>query len=428
MGVGKILHPMLIPLREVPRPMAAEASPGTNQRLTLDHSSFEKLLAAAWVLQCLQDQLHNSQLGRDETIANPVKVQKEIESASPVSHPVAEPMLQPLPKVSETDSKHDSINVRPKDNEIFPDQIDTPKPVETGMLYFDAAEDAAKIEAVESQKNLRSEDPATPDPVNAPRAASLTNRARVHNHKWATPRAALGNVLTSLSRGLDGCMNLLPTFRVNLSLRDLRAVAIAMPIWLLSLVAAVLFLAVWRHGSFQSAQSTSTPTPPTVEASVRHNSPILASAATATSTAKPLSTEVKRTNHESQHSRTVTSLEVSHQHITDPTALSAVEQLSRYEIPGLRRRAKYGDESAAFTLGMAYEVGHSVPQNCVEAARWVATAAEAGDVAAQYNLGLRYRDGDGVPANRAESEKWLRRAATRKNRQAKQALRMLASR
>jgi uncharacterized protein len=105
-----------------------------------------------------------------------------------------------------------------------------------------------------------------------------------------------------------------------------------------------------------------------------------------------------------------------------------VQQLSRYEIKGLRRRAQYGDESAAFTLGMAYEVGYPVPQSCVEAARWVTTAAEAGDAAAQYNLGLRYRDGDGVPANSAESEKWLRQAAVHRNQQAKLALKILASR
>jgi len=114
--------------------------------------------------------------------------------------------------------------------------------------------------------------------------------------------------------------------------------------------------------------------------------------------------------------------------VTDPATLSVVQGLSQHEISGLRRQAKYGDASAAFTLGMAYEVGRHVPQNCAKATRWVTTAAEAGNAAAQYNLGLRYRDGDGVSANRAESEKWLRKAATHRNRQAKLALKMLASR
>ena len=104
-----------------------------------------------------------------------------------------------------------------------------------------------------------------------------------------------------------------------------------------------------------------------------------------------------------------------------------VQQLSRYEINGLRRQAKYGDDSAAFTLGMAYEIGRYVHQNCAEAARWVRTAAEAGNASAQYNLGLRYQTGDGVAVDRTEAEKWLRKAAHR-NREAKLALRMLASR
>jgi TPR repeat protein len=105
-----------------------------------------------------------------------------------------------------------------------------------------------------------------------------------------------------------------------------------------------------------------------------------------------------------------------------------VAQLSRFEINGLRRQAKYGDDSAAFTLGMAYEVGRYVRQNCTQAARWVTMAAEAGNPAAEYNLGLRYRDGDGVSADLHESEKWLRKAAAHRNRNAKLALQLLASR
>jgi len=136
-------------------------------------------------------------------------------------------------------------------------------------------------------------------------------------------------------------------------------------------------------------------------------------------------TDVNRTENE-RRSGALAALESSHERITDPATWSAVQQLSRYEIKSLRRQAMYGDDSAAFTLGMAYEVGNSVPQNCVEAARWVTLAAEAGDAAAQYNLGLRYHVGDGVGANQAESEKWLRKAA-RKSRQAKLALKIFAA-
>ena len=85
--------------------------------------------------------------------------------------------------------------------------------------------------------------------------------------------------------------------------------------------------------------------------------------------------------------------------------------MSRYEIPGLQRQAIDGDDSAAFLLGLAYETGQAVPQNCVKAADWVARSANQGNAAAQYNLGLRYRDGDGVPVDRATAVRWLTKAA-----------------
>lgn len=118
----------------------------------------------------------------------------------------------------------------------------------------------------------------------------------------------------------------------------------------------------------------------------------------------------------------------SHMQVTDGVVLSVVEALSRYEIPGLRRQADYGDDSAAFIMGMIYEIGHFVPQNCTKAATWVTSSANAGNAAAQYNLGLRYRDGDGVPANDHEAEKWLRRAADQRHSNARLALENLTSR
>jgi hypothetical protein len=108
----------------------------------------------------------------------------------------------------------------------------------------------------------------------------------------------------------------------------------------------------------------------------------------------------------------------SHMRVTDSAAASAVRDLSRFEIPGLLRRAQYGDDSAAFTLGMAYETGHGVPQDCAKATHWVSEAASGGDAAAQYNLSLRYRDGDGVPPNAEESEKWRQKAAAKRYLQA----------
>jgi hypothetical protein len=112
---------------------------------------------------------------------------------------------------------------------------------------------------------------------------------------------------------------------------------------------------------------------------------------------------------------TPASLQVSHLQVTDRATKDALRTLSPYELAGLRRRAEFGDDSAAFQMGMAYEIGRGLPQSCKTAARWVARAAREGNAAAQYNLGLRYRDGDGVPANADEAVKWLGKASARQS-------------
>jgi len=409
--------------------MAAEASSGTNQRLTLDYSSFEKLLAAAWVLQCLQDQLHSPRVDCSETIAEPVKIQKELEISSSGLQSTMEPALQFSRGMTEPVSDHERFRGRPAPNDTVAESGETLHSPQTGTLNFEAA---VKIEPepVELKKNLRLENRATVDPVNVP-LAGLTNPTTNDGDAWARRRATFNlraaSLRTALNRAVDAIPNLFPTFRVNLSLRALRAVAIATPVWMLSLVAALLFLEVWRHGSFQSAQAISRPSPAIVAAATSSTSTTLTTTAL-TTTNQPFPADVNRANKQPRWTNATPPLETSHKRITDGPTGSAVEQLSRYELKGLRRQASYGDETAAFTLGMAYEVGHFVPQNCKEAARWVIRAAEADDAAAQYNLGLRYRDGDGVSADRALSKKWLRKAAALRNRQAKQALKMLASR
>ena len=86
------------------------------------------------------------------------------------------------------------------------------------------------------------------------------------------------------------------------------------------------------------------------------------------------------------------------------------------------RAADYGNDDAAFQLGMAYETGYYLRQSCDKAAHWVKVAAEAGNAAAAYNLGLRYREGDGVPVDDSAAEHWLRVASTQKYSPAKLAL------
>lgn len=118
-------------------------------------------------------------------------------------------------------------------------------------------------------------------------------------------------------------------------------------------------------------------------------------------------------------------LETSHRRITDAATSSVVEDLGRYEMQILLRQAQYGDDAAALTLGMAYEIGRHVPQSCTQAAHWVAVAAAEGNPVAQYNLALRYVYGDGTPTNLNEAKKWLQEAASHGYQKAKFTLQLL---
>jgi len=141
-----------------------------------------------------------------------------------------------------------------------------------------------------------------------------------------------------------------------------------------------------------------------------------------TSAAAKLMTTTEPSQDLHQHSDSFPASKLSHMQVTDPVMSSALRNLSRREIVGLRRRAAYGDDSAALLLGMAYETGHLVPQNCIKAREWVTQSANEGNAAAQYNLGLRYRQGDGVPVNQEVGAQWLRKAAAQKYSQAQLAL------
>ncbi len=114
--------------------------------------------------------------------------------------------------------------------------------------------------------------------------------------------------------------------------------------------------------------------------------------------------------------------ETSHLRVTAFESESIVEDLSRFEMQTVRRQAQFGDEDAALTLGLAYEVGSQVPQNCTEAAHWIFVAAEQGNAAAEYNLALRYLYGDGTPASASEARKWFHKAASQGNHDAATAL------
>ncbi len=104
----------------------------------------------------------------------------------------------------------------------------------------------------------------------------------------------------------------------------------------------------------------------------------------------------------------------SHREITDVSAAESLHNLTRYEIRTLERAAEYGDDDAAFQLGMAYETGYYIHQSCSNAAHWVEEAAESGNPAAAYNLALRYRTGDGLGADASAAEHWIEVATAHK--------------
>ena len=77
----------------------------------------------------------------------------------------------------------------------------------------------------------------------------------------------------------------------------------------------------------------------------------------------------------------------------------------------LRPLAQKGDAKAQSNLGLMYATGRGIPQNSVEAEKWIRKAAEQGLAEAQYNLGLIYVKGQGVTQNNAEAMKWFRKSS-----------------
>jgi|SRR5579863_6799476 len=360
--------------------MTPTTSSGTRARFMLDAASFERFLAAAWVLQCQ----------RDRELLNSRPNLCEIKSASGggIQRAKLVPDLSPANKTA-------SIANLPVDK-IQPVGVDIKEPeLKQPELKLEQLQQTLRTvgeERVRRQRLQVNKDSARPD---------LHFDLRV--------------ILSKLQRTLNDYQR---TFRLSVPLHTIRSVALTTSILVLATLSAWLLLEMQGHQSTQSAEASSRPSVASAGTPVPSGSPTVprnvsqlgTTATSATLLAPPVSI-----------------LQTSHLQVTDASASSAVRNLSRYEIRGLRRRARFGDSSAAFELGMAYETGRYLRQNCVEAARWVAQAAEAGNAAAEYNLGLRYRTGDGVRTNPAQSQRWLRKAA-RRNPNAKLALKLLASR
>jgi TPR repeat protein len=76
------------------------------------------------------------------------------------------------------------------------------------------------------------------------------------------------------------------------------------------------------------------------------------------------------------------------------------------------KAADGGSTSGMVHLGMLHEnVGSGVPHDESQAAAWYRKAADLGDASAMYRLGILYWAGRGVPQDCVEAHKWLSLAA-----------------
>jgi hypothetical protein len=67
--------------------------------------------------------------------------------------------------------------------------------------------------------------------------------------------------------------------------------------------------------------------------------------------------------------------------------------------------AEKGDRDAQYNLGIAYIKGAGVPQNYLDAYKWMRKSADHGYVNAQYVLGQLYSEGKGVTQDPKEAER-----------------------
>jgi TPR repeat protein len=78
--------------------------------------------------------------------------------------------------------------------------------------------------------------------------------------------------------------------------------------------------------------------------------------------------------------------------------------------------AEHGTDSnavlyARWRLAELYREGKTVPQDGIEAVKWLHKVADSGEVSAQYDLGLMYFEGKEVKQDFAEAVKWFHKAA-----------------
>jgi TPR repeat protein len=81
------------------------------------------------------------------------------------------------------------------------------------------------------------------------------------------------------------------------------------------------------------------------------------------------------------------------------------------QIKEYRQDAKRGIAEAQYNLGLILMDGWGVPEDDVEAVKWLRKAAEQGHAGSKTQLGVQYCDGEGVPQDFVKGYMWLNLAA-----------------
>jgi TPR repeat protein len=82
------------------------------------------------------------------------------------------------------------------------------------------------------------------------------------------------------------------------------------------------------------------------------------------------------------------------------------------EFDEIMEGAKQGNSTMQYYAGSSYLGGIGVPENRIEAVKWLTKAAKQGHTGAQVNLGLMYSAGAGIPENSIRSYVWYSMAKT----------------
>lgn len=340
-------------------------------RFTLDVPSFQKLLAAAWVLQRQRDQ-KLSHAG-----VRAVEVERRIQNPDvALQGPSANLLCQ---------KDAGEVGKKPVLSEVA-----APYPTAPVCTLAEKPELATAAVLASGPKCL-------PTPVEVPTAR--LGDTRLQNQAPVRIRRPLTMISTAARRRKKDGVTI--TLRLVIPQRSLRVLkASVAPISLLLIIAGFLLSLPFGQKPAQAS--------PRVETQSRQGGLRDSLESNKISYTDPAKADPADGGVEAG-----VPMEPSHLRITDPATASVVHDLSSYEIQNLQRQAEYGDQFAALALGMAYETGHYVHRSCTKAAEWIAFAATSGNAAAQYNLALRYFHGDGLPQDSKQGKKWLRIAAVR---------------